>query len=385
MTKTKIAILSISILTILLNGAIGQIYSILSDQIPGATSEALKLTLSISSIFCVIFSLLTGYLDRYLPKKTLLAAGLILFAVGGMGGGLVNSMNGLLITRAVIGIGAGICLPLATAFIADFYEGEEVKETIGYSLFVASISNMVFPLIGTWLAELNWRLGFLIYGISLPILVLTMLWIPNVSKKEKSTSKRKQLFYFSAPVFWAAFLYFFSMVLFVSLPNNISIFIQQESLGRPSTAAWINALSAFVSMFFSLKFAAIYRRIKMWILPIGFASLGLGFVLISLIPRLWAVTLGNILILGLLGLLHPLFPFMATRDTPRESSTSALALVSSGFRIGTFVSPFFFIVANPLAGVTTIRSEFMLSGLIFGAAALLAVIIFARKKRAVST
>jgi MFS family permease len=384
MSKTKFAILSISILTILLNGAIGQLFSILSDQLPGATPEALKLTLSISSIFCVISSLLTGYLDRYLPKKTLLAAGLILFAAGGLGGGLVNTMNGLLVTRAVIGIGAGICLPLATAFIADFYEGEEVKETIGYSLFAASFSNMVFPLIGTWLAELNWRLGFLIYGISLPILVLTMLWIPNVPKTQTSTSQRKQLFYFSAPVMWATFLYFFSMVFFVSLPNNVSVFIKQESLGRPSIAAWINALSVLVSMFFSLKFAAIYRRIEMWTLPIGLFSLGLGFVLISVFPQLWAVTLGHVFILGFLGLLHPLFPFMATRDTPQESSTSALAMVSSGFRMGTFVSPFFFMAANPLAGITTIRGEFMLSGLIFGAAALIAVIMFARKKRAVS-
>ena len=384
MTKTKFAILSISILTILLNGAIGQLFSILSDQLPGATPEALKLTLSISSIFCVISSLLTGYLDRYLPKKTLLAAGLILFAAGGLGGGLVNTMNGLLVTRAVIGIGAGICLPLATAFIADFYEGEEVKETIGYSLFAASFSNMVFPLIGTWLAELNWRLGFLIYGISLPILVLTMLWIPNVPKAQTSTSQRKQLFYFSAPVMWASFLYFFSMVFFVSLPNNVSVFIKQESLGRPSIAAWINALSVLVSMFFSLKFAAIYRRIEMWTLPIGLFSLGLGFVLISVFPQLWAVTLGHVFILGFLGLLHPLFPFMATRDTPQESSTSALAMVSSGFRMGTFVSPFFFMAANPLAGITTIRGEFMLSGLIFGAAALIAVIVFARKKRMVS-
>jgi MFS family permease len=384
MTKTKFAILSISILTILLNGAIGQLFSILSDQLPGATPEALKLTLSISSIFCVISSLLTGYLDRYLPKKTLLAAGLMLFAAGGLGGGLVNTMNGLLVTRAVIGIGAGICLPLATAFIADFYEGEEVKETIGYSLFAASFSNMVFPLIGTWLAELNWRLGFLIYGISLPILVLTMLWIPNVPKTKTSTSQRKQLFYFSAPVMWATFLYFFSMVFFVSLPNNVSVFIKQESLGRPSIAAWINALSVLVSMFFSLKFAAIYRRIEMWTLPIGLFSLGLGFALISVFPQLWAVTLGHVFILGFLGLLHPLFPFMATRDTPQESSTSALAMVSSGFRMGTFVSPFFFMAANPLAGITTIRGEFMLSGLIFGAAALIAVIVFARKKRAVS-
>ena len=238
MKKTKIAILSISVLTILLNGAIGSIYSILADQLPGATPETLKYAMSISSIFCVIFSLLTGYLEQYFPKKTLLSAGLILFAVGGLGGGLANSLNGLLATRAVIGMGAGICLPLATAFIADFYEGEELKETIGYSLFVASFSNMIFPLVGTWLAEINWRLGFTIYGISIPVLFLTWFCIPNQPRKKKSPAAGKKLFYVSGLILWAAFLYFFSMVLFVSLPTISAFLSSRRTWANPPRRPW---------------------------------------------------------------------------------------------------------------------------------------------------
>ena len=382
MNKTKIAILSISVLTILLNGAIGSIYSILADQLPGATPETLKYAMSISSIFCVIFSLLTGYLDQYFPKKILLFAGLVLFAAGGLGGGLVNSLNGLLATRAVIGMGAGICLPLATAFIADFYEGEELIETIGFSLFVASFSNMIFPLVGTWLAEINWRLGFTIYGVAIPVLFLTWFGIPDEAKKKNPPSAGKKLFYVSGPILWAAFLYFFSMVLFVSLPNNISIYIQQENLGKPSTAAWVNAISVVVSMFLSLKFADILRRIDLWMLPLGLLSCGAGFVVMSIFPELWAVTLGHILVFGALGLMHPLFPYMATKDTPKESSTGALALVSSGFRMGTFVSPFFFLTANSLAGVRTISGEFKLAGLVFAAASAVSAIFFMRQKAA---
>ena len=380
MTKTKVAILSISLLTILTNGAIGPIFSILADQLSGATPGALKFTLSISSIFCVIFSLLTGYLDQFLPKKTLLSVGLVLFAAGGVGGGLVNSMNGLLATRAVIGIGAGICLPLATAFIADFYEGEELKKTIGYALFTANLSNMIFPLVGTWLAAVNWRLGFIIYGIALPILLLTWLYIPAQPKRKKEPNIKKKLIYVSRPVMWAAFLYFFAMVLFVSLPNNISIYFQEEKLGIPSTVAWINAISVLISMFISLKFADIYRVTNMWMLTIGLLFCGAGFAVMSIRTGVWAVILGNCLIFSALGLLHPLFPYMATRDTPRENSTGALAVVSSGFRMGTFVSPFFFIAANLLVGISTIRGEFMLAALFFGAATLISAVIFSRQK-----
>ena len=86
------------------------------------------------------------------------------------------------------------------------------------------------------------------------------------------------------------------------------------------------------------------------------------------------------LIFGALGLMHPLFPYMATQDAPREYSTGALAVVSSGFRMGTFVSPFFFRFVNPLAGVDTIRSEFMLAAVLFAVGALVSTVVLFKPK-----
>lgn len=380
MNKTKAAILSISFMSILLNAGIIPIFSILAATLPGATPTLLKFTLSISSLFCVLFSLLTGYLDRYFPKKSLLAIGLMLYAIGGLSGGLVNSMAGLLVTRAVMGVGGGICLPLATALIADFYEGEERKETIGYALFAANFSAMLLPLIGAWLAEINWRLGFSIYAVALLILAITWFYIPAKPKVQKVSKSGSTLFHFASPVLWASFLYFFVMLLFVSLPSNLSIFIKEENLGTPTTAAIISSISTLVAMFVSLNFARIYRRTNEQMLTIGLMLCGAGFAIMSLFPGIWPSIAGNCLIGASLGMLHPLFPFMAAQATPREQSTAALALVNAGFRMGTFVSPFFFIYANSLAGVATIRGEFLLSAVIFGAAMAISALVFMHRK-----
>ncbi len=380
MTKTKIAILSISLLSILMIAGVSSILSILVDAIPDATTTTLKIAISISAITCVIFSLLTGYLDQYFTKKTLLFTGLILYAAGGVGGGLINSMAGLMFTRAVLGIGSGICLPLATAFITDFYEGEERKETIGYSIFAANLAIMILPIIGAWLAEFNWRFGFSIYGISLLVLVLAWLYIPDRPVNKSQSGSRRKLFYFSGPVIIASLLYFICMVTFMSLPSNLSVLIKQETLGTPSTAAWVNAIATFVSMLLSLNFARIYRITDKWMLPLGLFVLGLGFAVMGIIPSLWPIILGHSLISGALGLLHPLFPYMATKSTPRESSTSAMSLVTAGFRLGTFASPFFFLLADPIFGVSTIRSEFSLSAVILGLIAVISVISTMRQQ-----
>ena len=382
MTKTKIAILSISFLSILMIAGIMSILSVLVEVIPGATIASLKVSISISAITCVVFSLLTGYLDQFFTKKALLYTGLVLYTAGGVGGGLINSMAGLMVTRAVLGIGAGICLPLATAFIADFYEGEERKVTIGYSIFAANLAIMILPLIGAWLARYNWRFGFSIYGIALVVLILTWLYIPDRPVNKALGESKRKLFYFSRPVVIAAFLYFICMVLFMSLASNLSILIKAEMLGTPSTAAWINAVATLVSMLLSLNFSRIYRLTDKWMLPLGLFTLSLGFAVMGIFSSLWPVILGHSLISGALGLLHPLFPFMATQSTPREHSTSAMSLVTAGFRLGTFASPFFFLLVNPLVGVNTIRSEFSLSAVIFCITAAICVILIIKQQAA---
>jgi MFS family permease len=375
-TKIRIAILSSSLLNILMNAGIVPVMSILAAEIPNAVPSALKFTLSISSIFCVVFSLLAGYIDRFISRKVLLSIGLLLYAAGGMGGGLVNSVSGLLVTRAILGVGGGLVIPLSTAYIADLFNGEERQKMVGQSLFAANLGAMALPLVGTWLAQANWRLGFLIYSIALVALVLTWLFIPELPREKQEPKTQRKLFYFSGPVLLASFLYFFVMVLFVSLPSNFSLFVAEEKLGSASTAAWITTFSTLSAMLVSPFFSRIYSAFNKWILTIGFAFCGLGFAVMGILPGVIPSLAGNILIGASLGLMHPLFPYMAMKETPREHSSSAQSLVASGFRLGTFVSPFFFLIANWVIGFNAIRGEFILSAVIFFLAVVVSMLAF---------
>lgn len=377
MNKTKIAILSTSLLNILMNAGIVPVISILAAEIPNAVPSALKFTLSISSIFCVIFSLLIGYLDRFIHRKTLLSIGLLIYAAGGMGGGLVNSVAGLLVTRAILGIGGGMVIPLSTAYIADLFDGEERQKAVGQSLFAANFGAMSLPLIGTWLAQVNWRLGFLIYAVALLALLLVRLFIPEIPRAKQDANSKKQLFYFSPPVVLASSLYLFVMVLFVALPSNFSLFVAEEKLGTAATAAWISTISTLSAMLISPFFSGLYRAWGKWLLTIGFLVCGAGFAVMGFLPGLGASVAGNVLVGASLGMLHPLFPYWAMEDTPREHSTSAQALVSSGFRLGTFISPFFFLLSNSLLGFNSIRGEFLLSALLFGVGVIVSIAVFA--------
>lgn len=358
----KPAILSISLLNILMNAGMVPVMSAVSHEFAGADPTLIRYTMSISALFSIIFSLLTGFLDRYIPKKKILFIGLLMYAAGGMGTGLARSIYEMLALRALLGAGAGTCLPLATGFIADFYEGEERKQAIGLSFFTANLSAMLLPLLGAILAEKNWRYAFVVYGIALIILVFTMIFIPN-REKIKVTGQFK-LFYFSRTVILATLGYMFVTMLFVSLPNNVSIFLDQEGYGTVSTVAYINSTSTLVTMLVNLNFRRIYSSIKDKVLPLGLLLCGLGFGTLSISQNLAMVLLSKVMIGTTMGMLHPFWSYKVTQTTPKEHATSALALANSGFRMGTFTSPIFFLMANSALGITTIRGEFLLVSVI---------------------
>jgi predicted MFS family arabinose efflux permease len=217
-------------------------------------------------------------------------------------------------------------------------------------------------LVGGILAEKNWRYAFVVYGIALVVLVFTMLFIPD-QKKEKITGEFK-LFYFSRTVILATLGYMFVTMLFLSLPSNISVFLEQENYGTVSTVAYINSTSTFITMFVNLNFRRIYSSIKDKVFPLGLLLCGLGFATLSLSQNLVTVLIGKVMIGTTMGMLHPFWSYKVTQSTPREHATSALSLVNSGFRMGTFISPVFFLLANGMLGIQTIRGEFLLVSII---------------------
>ncbi len=128
----KLSILSLSLLTIMAGAAVAPGLAAIAEYFPPQTSDTLiKLILTLPSLVIIPVSFSVGRLTGLFSKKTLLISGLVLYAIGGVGGGLVSSIEMLLLCRGLLGVAVGIIMPLSTGLIADLFKTEEHAQLLG--------------------------------------------------------------------------------------------------------------------------------------------------------------------------------------------------------------------------------------------------------------
>ncbi|MDD5255508.1 MAG: MFS transporter, partial [Candidatus Omnitrophica bacterium] len=221
----KSSILSISLLTVMASAAISPALAKIHQAFAGTDPTMIKLVLTIPSLAIIPFSLLAGWLAVRMKKKNVLLLGLVIYFLGGVGGGFARSIEQLLVIRALFGIGAGLIIPLSTSLIADFFEGEERAKMMGYSGSVSHFGGVIFLLLSGWLACISWRYAFSVYSLALLIIVMVLFWLPEPQVKRAAGSAKSVL---PAGIYICAVLGALVMVAFYAAPTNLAMFIENE-------------------------------------------------------------------------------------------------------------------------------------------------------------
>jgi predicted MFS family arabinose efflux permease len=250
---------------------------------------------------------------------------------------------------------------------------------IGYSNSTANIAGIIFPLIASQLAVIHWRLAFFTYTIGFLVLIFTLLFIPKPQRLAHENPETPK-----AHLQWRAsrqaIVMLLFMMLFYALPTNLSVFIQNEGIGSPSTAALAISTSTFIATLFSLWFSRLYQRFRDWLLPSSLALLGLSFLTIGILPNLSALFIAQLAAGIAMGLIFPYLTTKVIEHSRPETTTAGLALLSSMMGLGMFISPFFFTFINSILPVLIIRTQFWLTAEILGiGVVLLSVWLLGRK------
>lgn len=104
-----------------------------------------------------------GKLADMVGRKPVILFGIAVFALGSLLCGLAGSMLGLIVFRAVQGIGAGAVQPMTLTIVGDLYTLTERARVQGYIAGVWAMSSVAGPLMGGLLAEYaGWRWIFLL-------------------------------------------------------------------------------------------------------------------------------------------------------------------------------------------------------------------------------
>src|SRR3982075_4120176 len=131
------------------------------------------------------FLLLGGRLADLLGRRRVFIAGLIVFAIASLVGGLAQSEAWLIAARAVQGLGAAIVSPAALSIITTtFAEGSERNRALGIWGAVAGAGGAAGVLLGGILTSgLSWRW---VLFVNVPIGIAAATFAPRLLLESKS-------------------------------------------------------------------------------------------------------------------------------------------------------------------------------------------------------
>lgn len=342
MRGLTLAILSISLLTVMAGAAMAPALGAVKDHFHECSAMTIQLIVSLPALFIIVTTFAFRQLCRWMKTRTLALAGLALYVVAGAGAYLVDNIALLLVLRALLGISVGMVMPLSTGLLNYYFPPEKQSRLMGLSAAMNQLGGVVATMLAGVLASVQWNYAFLVYLAGLLAMVLVAVWLPNERlMAEGSRVKASTLVRFHPSVT----AMFFIMLLFFVYPTNFALTAQAQGVS-PLATTLIMVLLDVVAFVVGLYFARLmkrFRRQMKYAAPLFFLA---GFAVLSWGVGAPAMIVGSVLIGVANGAGVPYVNTIASIKAGREASTTVMPLISAALYLGQFVSP---LVVRPLA------------------------------------
>ncbi len=348
---TLIGIWSVSALTSLPGLAVSPILGQLSTIFPHATELDIQMLASLPSLLIIPFVLLAGKLAEKRDFIRLLRVGLWLFAASGVLYLFSSEMWQLMAVSALLGIGAGLIIPLSTGLISRYFSGEYRIRQFGYSSAITNMTLVVATAVTGYLAEVNWHLPFIVYLLPLVSLVLSAYLKKDTPQSMSGQASATALPAESIPAVPGKYgihirhlvqlMLFYGLVTYIVLAVTFNLPFLMEAHHFSSGNSGL-----MISLFFLAIMAPGFlldtivkflgNRTKLYSL-LAIAS---GLLLIWISPTEWLIVPGCLLVGLGYGVIQPLI-YDKTADiaVPRKT-TLALAFVMVMNYLAILLSPF---------------------------------------------
>jgi MFS family permease len=335
-----------------------------------------RLVLTLPALIIAIGALFSGVLlDRWGRKPVLIVA-MILYGMAGFSGYILDSLFGILVGRAFLGLAVAGVMSGFTTLIGDYFEGDELNRFMGIQASVVAFGAVVFVLAGGFLADVGWRYPFLIYLLAFAVLpgVLFAIDEPVIQRRPQNQDNLNQNIDF--PLRTVLFIYAITLVGMVVLfivPVQLPFYLTKLTGASNSLVGVTLALQTLVAAVVSLQYQRIKKRLSfITITGLFFLTLGVGYIIVALAQGYAAIITG-LLISGLgLGLYIPNSNVWLVSVVPAALRGRAVGGLTTALFLGQFLSP---ILTLPIAQRIGLPGVFAAAGivmLLFAAIALVA-------------
>jgi MFS family permease len=240
----------------------------------------------------------------------------------------------------------------ATTLIADYYQGSSRANFMGLQAAFMGFGGVVFLSAGGFLADLNWRLPFLIYLFAWFLLPLMVRSLYETSRsrntdvvqssaegieKVKTSTKLLGLAYGTAVL---------TQVIFYLIPVQLPFYLKTLVNANASQSGLAIAFCTLFSATASINYGKVKQKLDfISILALTFGLMGIGYSLIAMGGN-YVVVLIGLAIAGMgLGLLMPNLNLWVSSEVADTIRGRVLGGLTTFFFLGQFLSP---IVSQPL-------------------------------------
>ena len=360
-TSFKIAVLSLSLLTIMSGAGVAPGINKIAEAFPDTSETVIKLIISLPPLFMIVAALLSGFIGKFIKHKTLIISGLVLFIIGGVGAGYMQTIPQILLFRAILGFGTGIILPFSTGLIAAFFDGNERSKMMGYSSATNCLGAIIGNILAGILAVIGWSQMFHIYWLGAMVLLCVLLFLNHLpeNKTNKAVSQAK----LPNSVFLYSFFAFLTMMVFFLIVTNMAFFVHLRELGSSKTTGYLFALNSLAMLAAGILLPFLKKSGKIFLSGI-FILVSLGLFGIAKSASLAVLCLS---VAGAGFGLGALFPYLLNRisyNVPKELSVKAMSIGMASAWFGQFASPLIFGAIAAITGLNMISIFLSVSAIV---------------------
>lgn len=248
--------------------------------------------LTAPALCLAVLSPLAGMLgDRIGPRRVLLWA-LALYAIAGTAPMYLQSLHLIFASRLLVGVAEAGLVTTSTALLSIYFTGDGRQKWITYqNTALPWIAAAIIGVTGA-LGNLNWRVTFGVYALSLPVLLLATRYLfePEV-RGEPQTGLRLPPW---RPLLRIIAIAVPGSVAFYVAPVELAFLLQSQGEVAPSTGANVTALCLILGPLGALLSRKLTHFSVGRVLAAAMAIMGAGLIVMALGRNVATVAAGMV-------------------------------------------------------------------------------------------
>ncbi len=306
------------------------------------------MALTAPGLVIALLSMVVGIVADRTGRKSMLVAGLVLYAAFGVAPVFIESLPTIIGTRIGVGLAEAIIMTASVALIGDYYSGVQRERYLALNTTLSSASAVVFIAVGGALGEFGWRTPFMVYSISivLALWALVVLWEPKREAPQQlmeSLTDEEKAMWNPMKVAGICAVTLIGGILFMAVQVHIGYLLHGVNITAPSTIGLLASLAQVAVVVGSIAFRFLLNC-RWFITPVRLGTalslIGIGYLLIGSAGTAAEMMVVGAMVTGLGGgMLLPTMMVWNMSNLPPHRRALGTGAWMAAFFLGQFFTP----------------------------------------------